>query len=41
MEFFDGEQEARAGFEEWEGRFDEGLFQRAMVYGMADDLRWG
>lgn len=41
IEFFDCEPEARAGFEEWEGRFDEGLFQRAMLYGMADDLRWG
>ncbi|WP_158969799.1 phosphotransferase [Chachezhania sediminis] len=41
MEFFDCEPEARTGFEEWEGRFDEGLFQRAMLYGMADDLRWG
>lgn len=41
IEFFDAEPEARAGFEEWEGRFDEGLFQRAMLYGMADDLRWG
>ena len=41
LEFFDCEPEARAGFEEWEGRFDEGLFQRAMLYAMADDLRWG
>lgn len=41
MEFFDCEAEARGGFEAWEGRFDEGLFQRAMIYGMADDLRWG
>lgn len=41
IEFFDCEPEARAGFEEWAGRFDEGLFQRAMLYGMADDLRWG
>lgn len=41
IEFFDCEPEARGGFEEWEGRFDEGLFQRAMLYGMADDLRWG
>ena len=41
IEFFDCEPEARAGFEEWAGRFDEGLFQRAMLYGMADDLRSG
>lgn len=41
MEFFDCDPEARAGFEAWNGRFDEGLFLRAMFYGMADDLRWG
>lgn len=41
VEFFDCEPEARAGFEEWHGRFDEGLYQRARVYGVLDDLRWG
>ncbi len=41
IEFFDNDLDARAGFEEWHGNFDEGLFQRAMLYGMADDLRWG
>lgn len=41
IEFFEREPEARQGFEEWHGRFDEGLFQRAMLYGIADDLRWG
>jgi len=40
-EFFDLEPEARLGFEEWYGTFDEGLFQRAMIYGITDDLRWG
>lgn len=41
MEMHEREPEARAGFEEWFGRFDEGLFQRAMTYGILDDLRWG
>lgn len=40
IEMFECEPEARAGFEEWAGAFDEGLFQRAMVYGILDDLRW-
>lgn len=41
VEFFETDAEARPGFEEWHGRLDEGLFQRAMLYGMADDMRWG
>jgi len=41
MEFFECEPEARQGFEEWFGRFHEGHFQRAMIYGILDDLRWG
>lgn len=41
VEFFESDGEARVGFEEWHGRFDEGLFQRSMIYGLADDLRWG
>ena len=40
-EFFESDADARAGFEEWHGSFDEGLFQRAMIYGLADDMRWG
>ena len=40
-EFFESDADARAGFEEWYGTFDEGLFQRARIYGLADDLRWG
>lgn len=40
-ELFEREPEARDGFTEWTGFFDEGLFQRAMVYGILDDLRWG
>ena len=41
MEAHDREAEAREGFEEWTGAFREGEFQRAMVYGILDDLRWG
>jgi thiamine kinase-like enzyme len=41
IEYFDLEAQARGGFEEWHGSFNEGLFQRAMLYGMADDMRWG
>jgi thiamine kinase-like enzyme len=41
LEFFECEPEARQGFEEWFGRFHEGHFQRAMIYGILDDLRWG
>lgn len=41
LEFFECEPEARRGFEEWFGHFHEGLFQRAMIYGILDDLRWG
>lgn len=39
-EFFERDPEAREGFEEWLGRFEEKLFQRARVYGILDDLRW-
>lgn len=41
MEAHDREAEARQGFEEWTGALREGEFQRAMVYGILDDLRWG
>lgn len=41
FEFFESDAEARGGFEEWYGHFDEGLFQRSMLYGLADDMRWG
>jgi len=41
LEFFERDPEMRQGFEEWEGRFHAGLFQRAVLYGMLDDLRWG
>jgi len=41
IEYFDSDAEARGGFEEWYGKFDEALFQRSMIYGLADDCRWG
>lgn len=41
VECFESDVDARAGFEEWHGAFNEGLFQRAMLYGLMDDLRWG
>jgi thiamine kinase-like enzyme len=41
VEFYESETDARPGFEEWQGSFDEGLFQRAMIFGLADDMRWG
>jgi len=41
IECFENDVDARSGFEEWHGSFDEGLFQRSMIYGLMDDLRWG
>lgn len=41
MEYYDSEAVAREGFEQWRGYFNEREFQRAMVYAMLDDLRWG
>lgn len=41
VEFYECDADARLGFEEWHGSFDEGLFQRSMIYGLADDMRWG
>jgi hypothetical protein len=35
------ETEARSTFEMFYGRYDERLFNRAWLYGAADDLRWG
>ena len=40
-ECFENDTDAREGFEEWTGYFNEGLFQRCMIYGLADDYRWG
>ena len=41
VECFENDLDARQGFEEWYGDFNEPLFQRSMLYGLADDLRWG
>lgn len=41
VEFFESDLDARSGFEEWYGTYNEGLFQRSMLYGFADDMRWG
>ncbi|MFD6319254.1 MULTISPECIES: phosphotransferase family protein [Methylorubrum] len=41
LEMYDREPEAKEGFREWTGFFSEGLFNRSMVYGILDDLRWG
>ncbi|MGJ8515611.1 phosphotransferase [Carnimonas bestiolae] len=41
MEYCDSEATAREAFEQWCGYFDEREYQRAMVYAMLDDLRWG
>jgi len=41
VEFYENDIDARVGFEEWLGYFREGEFQRAMIYGLADDMRWG
>lgn len=40
-EFYESDADARTGFEQWHGHVDEGLFQRSMIYGLADDMRWG
>jgi hypothetical protein len=41
VEAFDQEPEARAAFARNAGAFDEAAFNRARIYGIADDLRWG
>lgn len=41
QEYHESDADAREGFEEWYGHLDEGLYQRSMLYGLADDLRWG
>ncbi len=40
-EAFDQEPEARDAFARLTGGFDERAFNRARLYGIADDLRWG
>ncbi|MDQ0391009.1 phosphotransferase [Labrys monachus] len=41
VEAFDEEPEARDAFARMMGGFDEKAFNRAWIYGVADDLRWG
>jgi hypothetical protein len=41
VEAFAQEPEARDAFARNVGAFDEGAFNRARIYGVADDLRWG
>jgi hypothetical protein len=41
VEAFAQESEARDAFIRATGRFDEAAFNRARIYGIADDLRWG
>jgi Phosphotransferase enzyme family len=41
VEAFEQEPEARDAFARYHGSFDEKLFNRARIYGIADDLRWG
>lgn len=40
-EAFDQEPEARDAFARSQGGFDEAAYNRAWLYGVADDLRWG
>ncbi|WP_245443179.1 phosphotransferase family protein [Labrys okinawensis] len=40
-EAFDQEPEARDAFARTQGGFDEAAYNRAWLYGVADDLRWG
>lgn len=41
MEAHDSESDAVESFEIFNGRYDRALFNRAWLYGIADDLRWG
>lgn len=41
VEAYDQEPEARDAFIRFTGGFDERAFNRARLYGIADDLRWG
>jgi Phosphotransferase enzyme family len=41
IEAFVQEPEARDAFVRYAGAFDERAFNRARIYGVADDLRWG
>ena len=41
VEAHDSESDAAECFEAFHGRFDRALFNRAWLYGAADDFRWG
>ncbi len=41
LEAHDSESDAVESFEVFHGRYDRALFNRAWLYGIADDLRWG
>lgn len=41
VEAHDSESDAAECFEAFNGRFDRALFNRAWLYGAADDFRWG
>jgi hypothetical protein len=41
VEAHDSESDAAECFEAFNGRFERALFNRAWLYGVADDLRWG
>lgn len=41
VEAHDSESDAAECFEAFHGRFDHALFNRAWLYAIADDLRWG
>ena len=41
LEAHDSESDAVESFEAFHGRYDRALFNRAWLYGIADDLRWG
>ncbi|CAN5156758.1 phosphotransferase [soil metagenome] len=41
VEAHDNESDAVESFEAFHGRYDRSLFNRACLYGIADDLRWG
>lgn len=41
VEAHDSESDAADCFEAYHGRFDRALFNRAWLYGVADDFRWG
>jgi hypothetical protein len=41
MEGYELKTHAQSGFEQWQGYFSQAEFERAWLYGVLDDLRWG